>query len=254
MARTYTENELLEPVRLARKVLSRVRLGKLDIDKATDTLVVLRPLSSQTDPFAASVARPTEGSPTDSSGSDTSDSDESSDSEAESSGRQSSPHSPEPAPKRHKQVLRPSPAGGGQEKWDNPSGLPLNSGPPTEAPKLGDLAWAMRLAAYKEQRGVYHAAVAEENMACIGEPFAPQRPGQETKTSFCCCALSLRKSARQVEHPPGSLTPHQPLRAMPWKTETWPGQQAYKSQIQQTAAAESAAPEAQQAKRPERGT
>ena len=81
MARTYTENELLEPVQQVRKVLSRIRSGKLQMDKITDTHVVLRPASASPDSFAASLEHMTHGLP-DSSGSDTSEAEESSDSES----------------------------------------------------------------------------------------------------------------------------------------------------------------------------
>ena len=52
MARTFTKSELLEPVRLARKLMKRVRAGTLDINKATDLLVQLLPLNPVQDPFA----------------------------------------------------------------------------------------------------------------------------------------------------------------------------------------------------------
>jgi len=76
MARTYTESELLEPVRLARKLLKRVRAGTLDIDNVTDLVVHLLPLDPVQDLLAGTLELDQESEGSDSSESDSSESSE----------------------------------------------------------------------------------------------------------------------------------------------------------------------------------
>ena len=176
MARTYTESELLEPVRLARKVLTRIRSGKLEMDKITETNVVLRPASSSVDAFALTIMDMSRASEPDSSGSDTSDDGESSDTRQSAERDQStSPQAPEkcvdPTPKkRQKTKLLPSPPGGEEKQWQDPHMPPEKADPPAAPPRLGDTAWAVGLAQYKEQKGVYHASIAIDFL-CEGNKF-----------------------------------------------------------------------------------
>ena len=209
MARTYTESELLEPVRQARKVMKRVRAGTLDIDKATDLIIKLLPLNPIQDPFAGTLDLEGESEGSDSSGSDSEDSSSEEERPPNTSLPGSLPKEPSSpelsgtelgSPMKRPRLLLtdlPQKSSAAPSSPQDPKGAqdPNDGDPPV--PIYGDTGWAVSLATYKEQRGTYHRVLAQE---CTGRHFWEH--GLQWKP---LCASRLCTARILLQEPKGEL-------------------------------------------------